>query len=141
MGNAELRIDRNDDPRRLRELLARVQELAVDHSLQSVVVGLAAPEGAELFPELVSFIESELRVEDAVFRMTRERAVLFLTDVRRDQAERVVDRLRAAFDDRYPTIEPVPVSLSFLEIDADCGDLRVKEVLPRVFPSPTDGSA
>ena len=70
----------NDDPRRLRELLERCCDLANQHVLPSVVVGVAGAEGELLFPELIDYIESALRVEDAVFRMTRERAVLFVAE-------------------------------------------------------------
>ena len=42
-----------DDPRRLRELLERCCDLANQHTLPSVVVGLAGTEGDLLFPELV----------------------------------------------------------------------------------------
>ena len=88
---------KNDDPRKLRELLGKAALLASDHSLSSVVVGIAAAEGELVFPDVVDFVESALRVDDAIFRMTRDRAVLFLADVSRSNAEAIVDRLLADF--------------------------------------------
>ena len=88
-----------DDPRKLRDVLARTQSLATMHDVPSVVVGFAASEGNLLFPELIAFLESELRVEDQIFRLTRERALLFLSDVGHEQAVSVVERLRATFQE------------------------------------------
>ena len=85
-----LPTSRKDDPRRLRELLERASGMASGHSVSSVVVGIAGLEGDLLFPEVVYFIESALRVDDAIFRMTRERAVLVLSDVDRTGAENIV---------------------------------------------------
>src|SRR6516164_8823107 len=87
----------SDDPRRLRDVIARTQALASEHAIPSVVVGFAAREGDRLFPDFVAFVESELRVEDSIFRLTRERALLFLTDLDREQARSVVERLLAGF--------------------------------------------
>ena len=55
-----------DDPRKLRELLDKAASLASDHALTSVVVGLGGREGDLMFPELVDFVESALRVDDGV---------------------------------------------------------------------------
>ena len=41
-----------DDPRKLRELLARSESLASDHGLPSVIMGLAGHEGDLLLPDL-----------------------------------------------------------------------------------------
>jgi len=58
-------------------VLARTQSLATLHDVPSVVVGFAASEGNLLFPEFLAFLESELRVEDQIFRLTsRARAAL-----------------------------------------------------------------
>jgi len=73
--------DQNDDPRKLSAMIARVSELAETHAVSSVVVGVAAEEGDLLFPDYLAYLESALRVEDQIFRMTRERAVLYLADV------------------------------------------------------------
>jgi hypothetical protein len=132
MGMAQRR-GTSDDPRRLRELLARTCLLAAEQSVRSVVVGLAAGEGDLLFPELVDFVESALRVEDSIFRMTRERAVLFLADVDRQQASHVIERLLTGFRERFPSAVPPELSLGFFEISPRDVNLTLKEVLPAVF--------
>ena len=124
----------SEDPRRLRDLLARSSELAESHSVTSVVVGLSASEGDLLIPEVVDFVESALRVEDAVFRMTRERAVLFLTDVDRDQAQRILTRVLADFRDRFPATQGPEIELGFYEVRPDTRGVGLKEVLPALFP-------
>ncbi len=78
----------NDDPRKLREMLGKAVDLASDHALHCVVVGLAGREGDLLFPEVVDFVESALRVDDTVFRMTRDRAVMVLADTDENRARR-----------------------------------------------------
>ncbi len=122
-----------DDPRRLRELLERCCDLANEHTLPSVVVGVAGVEGDLLFPELVDYIESALRVEDAVFRMTRERAVLFVADVDRGRALEIVERLLADFRERFPTARAPDVSLGFYQVAPGMQRPALKEVLPAVF--------
>ncbi len=123
-----------DDPRQLRDHLARTRDLATRHGLPSVVVGLAAREGDLMAPDLLDFIESELRIEDAIFRMTRERAVLFLADVDRSQAESVVERLLEAFQGRFAAIGREPVRLGFVEVPPGVADLPVRDVLLGAFP-------
>ncbi len=123
----------NEDPRRLRDLLARSSELADRHAVPSVVVGLSAGEGDLLIPEVIDFVESALRVEDAVFRMTRERAVLFLTDVDEHQARRILSRLLADFRDRFPVAKGPDVDLGFFEIRPETHGVGLKQVLPAVF--------
>jgi len=125
----------NDDPRKLREMLDKAASLAVDHSLRSVVVGLAAEEGDLLFPELVAYVESALRMDDAIFRMTRERAVLLLSDVDREGAEEVVGRLCSGFNDRFARLREPEVGFSFFEIAPNEGEISVKRILPMLFPS------
>ena len=122
-----------DDPRRIREHLLRSCELATTHGLPSVVVGVAGHEGDLLAPELISFMQSALRVEDTIFRMTRERAVLFLADVDRAQGEAIVSRLLAEFARRFPAARAPQVALGFFEVRPGCGMLLVKDVLPAVF--------
>lgn len=124
---------RNEDPRRLRDLLARSCELAECHTVPSVVVGLSAREGDLLIPEVIDFIESALRVEDAVFRMTRERAVLFLTDVDRDQAQQILSRVLADFRDRFATTKGPEIDFGFFEIRPESRGIALKQVLPAVF--------
>ena len=51
-----------DDPRKLTALLSRIADLAKSHSVGSVVIGLAAPQGDRMFPELMDFLQSQRRV-------------------------------------------------------------------------------
>ena len=127
----------NDDPRRLRELLERSCDLANQHILPSVVVGVAGAEGELLFPELIDYIESALRVEDAVFRMTRERAVLFVADVDRVRALEIVERLLSDFHERFPSARAPVVSLGFFEVAPGGERPALKDVLPAVFDPAT----
>jgi len=123
-----------DDPRQIREHLLRSCHLARTHGLPSVVVGLAGAEGDLLAPELIDYLESALRVEDAIFRMTRERAVLFLADVNRAQAEGIVARLVHEFSERFPAASLPEVSLGYFQVDPGSSELLVRDVLPAVFP-------
>ena len=123
----------DSDPRRLRELLARTGALACEHAIPSVVVGLAGREEDLLVPELLRYIESALRMEDAIFRMTRERAVLFVSDVDLSKAERIVERLVRGFQERFPTTEPVDVVLGYYEVAAGSREVSAKEILPSIF--------
>jgi len=123
----------SDDPRRLRELLERSCELANQHTLPSVIVGVAGAEGDLLFPELIDYIESALRVEDAVFRMTRERTVLFLADVDRARALEILERLLSDFRERFPSARAPAVALGFYELAPRAERPALKEVLPVVF--------
>lgn len=123
------------DPRVLRELLERSCALSRQHRVPTVVVGVAGPEGELLVPELFRFLEGSLRVEDAIFRLTRERAVLFLADVDEAGARRVVDRLVRGFEEHFPSARPPELQLGFYEVPPACGELRLKDVLPAVFPA------
>jgi hypothetical protein len=122
-----------DDPRKLRELLVRVGDLSRKHALPCVLVGLAANEGDRVFPEMVEFVESELRVEDAIFRMTRERAVILLTDVDHDAARSIVERVIGAFHERFPVAREPQVALGYYEVVPGTSEVTVKEVLPAIF--------
>jgi hypothetical protein len=122
-----------DDPRKLRDVLARTQSLATLHDVPSVVVGFASVEGDLLFPEFLAFLESELRVEDQIFRLTRERALLFLRDVDRTQAASVVERLRDSFEREFPSVEPMRVEIRYFEVPPGRAELSVKTVLPVVL--------
>lgn len=127
------RVRAPEDPRRLRELLDRACELAVDHELGSVVVGMAGREGDLLFPDLLAYVQSALRVEDGVYRLTRERAVLFLADVCRAQVESIFARLRGEFAERFPSSKPPDVTFGFYELAAGCEPVTLKQVLPSLF--------
>lgn len=131
----QLRQLAQDDPRRLRALLERSQKLAHEHGLPSVVVGLAGREGDLLLPELLRFIESALRVEDAIFHLTRERAVLFLADVDEGQAAGIVDRFVAGFRERFASAGPPALDRGFQVVRPGGPELPLKDVLPTVFPS------
>lgn len=124
---------KNDDPRKLRDLLGKAATLASDHSLNSVVVGLAAREGDMVFPDVIDFVESALRVDDAVFRMTRDRAVLFLADVERAGAEEIVDRLLADFRAQVGLAQLPELALGYYAVPPGTQELSVKEVLPELF--------
>ncbi len=124
----------SDDPRKLRDLLSRSQELANEHGVPSVIVGVAGGEGDLLFPELVAFLESALRMEDAIFRMTRERAVLFLADVTLAQAQAVLERIFSDFAKDFPSSAIPAMNLGYYELASrSAGAARVKDVLPTIF--------
>ena len=125
---------RSADPRRLRELLDKVVDLAGHHSLTSVVVGMAAAEGDLVYPDVVDFVTSALRADDFIVRLTRERSVLFLTDVDRERAEGIVARLLEDFSERFPTAEGVSVSLAYFEVTPARPETPLRDVLLSVFP-------
>jgi hypothetical protein len=129
---------RSDDPRRLRDVLGRVAGLAGDHAVPSVVVGFTAPEGDRLFPDFVEFLESELRVEDSIFRLTRDRAILFLSDVDPEQARIVVERLIAGFQREFVPVTGPALRVRYFEVPIGTQDLTVKQVLPAIFASEID---
>jgi hypothetical protein len=124
----------NDDPRKLSALIERVSDLAVAHSVSSVLVGMTADEGDLTFPEYVRFLQSALRVEDGIFRMTRERAVLHLADVDSSRAEDVLERLTGDFCAEFPALNRPRFQLKIFEVKSGAGGLRVKDVLTRIFP-------
>ncbi|MEN8183636.1 MAG: hypothetical protein ABFS46_13995 [Myxococcota bacterium] len=123
----------DNDPRRLRELFSRTGALACEHAIPSVVVGLAGSEGDLLVPELLRFIESALRMEDAIFRMTRERAVLFVSDVDCAKAERIVDRLIQGFQERFPTADSLDIDRGYHQVEPGAGEVSAKAILPHIF--------
>jgi hypothetical protein len=127
----------SDDPLRLREVLARTATLASDHRVPSVIVGFSSGEGDRLFPDFVAFVESELRVEDSVFRLTRDRALLFLTDVDPEQARSVVERLVAGFRREFPTADGPGIRIRYFDVPRGTLDLTVKQVLPAIFAPAT----
>ena len=123
----------SDDLQKLRELLVRAATLAEEHALVSVLVGASVPEGQPDFPEIVDFLESELRVEDAIFRLTRERVVLFLADVKRGGAQEILKRILLGYCERSSRLSYPQLTLSYLEVGPETGDLTVKEVLRKLF--------
>jgi len=129
----------SDDPLRLREMLGRAASLASAHRLPSVVVGMAGREGDLLFPEVIDFFASALRMDDTILRLTRERVVLMLTDVDRAGAEHIVRRLLDEFRERFATLQDLPIELGYFEVSPGTGPLTVKQVLPTVFGVEPDG--
>jgi hypothetical protein len=134
--DTQVQITDSRDPRRLRELMERAELLFREHGLRSVVVGLAGFEGDELFPEIVDYIESALRVDDSVFRLTRERVVLLLTDVDVERASAIVHRLLGEFRENFPSANEPTVGLGFFEVAPGVVDVSVKSVLPNLFATP-----
>ena len=128
----------NDDPRKLRALLNKVVSLADDHRLTSVLVGMSGPEGELIFPELVDFVGSALRIDDAIFRMTRNRAVLFLADADRKRAQEIIERIIDAFTEQFATVESHAVGISYFEVAPGRECLPLKAILPRLFAPATD---
>lgn len=123
------------DPRRLRELMGRVSALAQEHGVGSVVAGVAGRDGDLQISEFMDFVESALRIEDTIFRMTRERSVLFLTDVTRAQAEEVVERLLQSFAEQTAAPKPPAVALGFATVEPG-GELPLlRDVLLDAFPA------
>jgi len=123
----------NDDPRKLRDLLQRVASLAGEHRLTSVVVGMSGLESDLLFSEVVDFIGSSLRVEDTIFRMTRNRAVFFLADADETQAAAIMQRVLRGFHERFATTQESAVALTYFEVTPEAKDVTVKQVLPALF--------
>jgi hypothetical protein len=128
----------NDDPRKLRALLDKVVNLADDHRLTSVVVGMSGPEGDLIFPEVVDFVGSALRMDDAIFRMTRNRAVLFLADANRERAEEIMVRLIDAFTEQFAIAESPSVGISYFEVAPGMQSVTLKTILPRLFAGASD---
>ena len=126
-----------DDPRKLSALVARASNLASEYSVPSVLVGLVAQEGDTTFPEYIHYLQSALRVEDGIFRMTRERAVIHLADVDRDQALSVLERLAEAFSDEFPALSRPNYRIQIFEAKSDTEELRVKDILTRIFVTST----
>lgn len=122
-----------DDLQKLRSILGRASGLARDHGLRSVMVGLAGSESDPEFPDMVDFVESELRMEDAVFRLTRERVVLFVADVDRAAAEEIMRRILLGYCERAARADDPPVRLHYFEVHPGSDPLTVKEVLPALF--------
>lgn len=125
------------DPRRLRALMDRAADLTREHDLPAVFVGIAGAEGDLLAPEFISFVESALRVEDCVFAMTRERAVVLLTDATRPQAEAIFERVRSDFAERFSTATEFEIAVRFHEVARTGPHPTAKDILPGLFSSAT----
>ncbi|MDP6977568.1 MAG: hypothetical protein QF570_03065 [Myxococcota bacterium] len=123
-----------DDPRKLSSLLARVAELSQAHNVGSVIVGLAAPTGGRLFPEFVEFLSSALRVEDGIFRMTRERAVVHLADLDMDGGQSVITRLMEEFLEEFPISKDPAFDMHYFLVPPGCENLDNGTLLKEIFP-------
>ena len=121
------------DPRYLRVMMERANELARSHGVASVFVGIAGREGDLLAPEFIDFVESALRMEDAIFRLIRERAVVLLTDADRSQAEEIFQRLCGDFAARFGSSMEFEVALGYFQVDGQGGHATAKVVLPAIF--------
>jgi hypothetical protein len=133
MAAMPLNEPQNDDPRKLRALLDKVVNLADDHRLTSVLVGMSGSDGDLIFPEVVDFVGSALRIDDAIFRMTRSRAVLFLADANRERAQEIMERLMDAFSEQFATTESPAVGISYFEVAPGMQGVTLKAILPRLF--------
>ena len=123
----------SDDLQKLREMLSRATALVLEHGLPCVLVGMSTPEGQPEFPEVVDFVESELRVEDAIFRLTRERVVLFIADCDGRSARDITKRILLGYCERSSRLRLPNVTLSYLEVGPGTGALTVKDVLRALF--------
>jgi GGDEF domain-containing protein len=124
-----------DDPRKLSALLARVAKLAQAHNVSSVVVGISCEIGNSLFPEFVEFLRSALRVEDGIYRMTRERAVIHLADLDMEGGHTVFNRLLEEFNEEFPMAKEPNFDINYCLARAGDKALGSKEILADIFPS------
>jgi GGDEF domain-containing protein len=113
----------------------RVATLAEAHEVGSVVVGVAGRDGDPQISDFMDFVESALRMEDAIFRMTRERSVLFLSDVERTRAEDVVDRLLQSFAEQTASPKPPAVTLGYAVVRPGGDVPLLRDVLLDAFPA------
>ena len=120
------------DPRYLRVMMERANEMSRSHGIRSVFVGIAGEEGDLLAPEFIEFVESALRIEDDVFRLLRERAVVVLSDVNRAQAESILSRLRTDFAARFAPSAQFEIGLGFVQLNPGAV-ATAKEILPELF--------
>jgi hypothetical protein len=126
-----------DDPRMLRVLFERAALCSRAHKVSCVFVGVAGEEGDLLARDFLDFVESELRVEDSIFRMLRERAVLLMTDVEERVARKVMERLATEFAARFAPRTELPFGFGYFAV-APGATPTVKDVLPALFSSPGD---
>ncbi len=124
-----------DDPRQLRVLFERAAFCSRVHSVSCVFIGVAGEEGDLLARDFLDFVESELRVEDAIFRMLRERAVLLMTDIEERTARKVMERLCADFASRFAPRTELPFAFGFFAVPPGKTP-TVKDVLPVLFQAP-----
>ena len=114
--------------------MARVAELSQTHDVGSVIVGMSAPAGDLMIPEFVEFLRSALRVEDAIFRMTRERAIVHLADLEIAGGKSVFGRLLEEFIEEFPSVNEPEFQIAFFDVRAGVEKLQSKDVLTEIFP-------
>jgi GGDEF domain-containing protein len=127
----------HDDPRKLSALIARASTLAQEHGVKSVLAGLICETGDLVFPEYIQFLQSALRVEDGIYRMTQERAVIYLADVDPTQAQSVLDRMAGDFHERFPALRRPQFQLRLFEVGPESEEIRMKDVLTQIFAART----
>jgi hypothetical protein len=125
-----------DDPRQLRVLFERAAFCSRVHQVPCVFIGVAGEEGDLLARDFLDFVESELRVEDAVFRMLRERAVLLMTDIDERTARSVMARLCSEFASRFAPSTEIPFGFGYFAVTPGKTP-TVKDVLPKLFLAPS----
>jgi GGDEF domain-containing protein len=74
-----------------------------------------------------------MRVDDAIFRMTRERVVCFLADADEARAREIMERLLIDFSERFTPSEEPRIALKYFEVTPEIRHLSVREVLPSIF--------
>jgi GGDEF domain-containing protein len=74
-------------------------------------------------------------MDDLLFRMTRERAVVLLTDVDRGRALEIMERLLSEFRERFPSATGPAVAIGYYEVAPGGVPASAKRVLPRIFAS------
>jgi len=126
---------RVDDPRRLRDLINKATRLAHVYDVTSVMVGMSGVEGDLLFPEMVEYVTSALRIDDSIFRLTRERVVFFLADADRLRGEEIMQRLLVGFREHFTPSQEQRVSFGYFEVTPGMEDVTVRDVLPALFKS------
>jgi hypothetical protein len=133
MNGTLLNPSQNDDPRKLREIVQKAASLANDYELSSVMVGVSGAEGDRLFPEMIDYVGSALRMDDAIVRLTRDRAVFLLADADRQRAEEIIERLLNGFRETFTPATDQLVALQYFEVTPGNGSLTVRDVLPALF--------
>ncbi len=123
-----------DDPRKLSALILRIADLAQSHSVGSAVIGISAPQGDLMFPELVDFLRSALRVEDGIFHMTRERAIVHLADLDLHGGEAVFSRILDDFVEEFPAAKEPAFVINYLQVNPGIENLSTRDVLTEIFP-------
>lgn len=124
---------RNDDPRKLRELVQKAANLACQYDVTSVIVGASGDAGDRLFAEMIEFVGSALRVDDDICRLTRDRVVFFIADADEELATRILERLMNGFRESFTPANDPQVDLSFFVVKPGMSDLAVRDVLPNLF--------